>query len=159
MEVKHIAQLPVDDVGLDRIKKTVVNPLKGLIVAEHSGCHLSRPRKDIEFEDPENSRALRMLIEATGAKCVEYMDETECCGATVAGIDDKISISLVREKLDHIKETAAEALITICPYCHIMYDTNQIRIRRMFGETYDIPVLHYMQLLGLAMGISPKIGF
>jgi heterodisulfide reductase subunit B len=39
-----------------------------------------------------------MLIEATGAKCVDYMDETECCGATVAGIDDKISLSLVRLK-------------------------------------------------------------
>jgi heterodisulfide reductase subunit B len=34
-----------------------------------------------------------------------------------------------------------------------MYDTNELRIEKMFNETYGIPVLHYPQLLGLAMGI------
>ncbi|MBS7653804.1 CoB--CoM heterodisulfide reductase iron-sulfur subunit B family protein [Candidatus Bathyarchaeota archaeon] len=160
VNVKHISQFLIDDVGLDRIKKSVIKPLRGLKVSEHSGCHLSRPRKYLEFEDPENPKALKTLIEATGAKYVEYMDETECCGATVAGIDDKISLSLVREKLSHIKSAGAEALITMCPSCHIMYDANQIRVERMFKETYNIPVLHYTQLLGLAMGISPEeLGF
>jgi heterodisulfide reductase subunit B len=150
----------IEDVGLDRIKKAVVKPLKGLKVAEHSGCHLSRPKKYIGFEDPENPMALRRLIEATGAKCVEYMGETECCGATVAGIDDKISLSLVREKLGHIMDAGADALITICPSCHLMYDANQIRVERMFNEKYGIPVLHYTQLLGLAMGVPPaELGF
>jgi heterodisulfide reductase subunit B len=37
-----------------------------------------------------------------------------------------------------------------------MYDTNELRIEKMFNETYGIPVLHYPQLLGLAMGISPE---
>ncbi|MEM2912767.1 MAG: CoB--CoM heterodisulfide reductase iron-sulfur subunit B family protein [Candidatus Bathyarchaeia archaeon] len=160
VNVKHISQFLIEDVGLDRIKKSVIKPLRGLKVSEHSGCHLSRPRKYLEFEDPENPKALKTLIEATGAKYVEYMDETECCGATVAGIDDKISLSLVREKLSHIKSAGAEALITMCPSCHIMYDANQIRVERMFKETYNIPVLHYTQLLGLAMGISPEeLGF
>lgn len=160
VSVKHISQLLIEDVGLDRVKKSIIKPLRGLRVAEHSGCHISRPKKYLEFDDPENPRVLKMLIEATGAKCVEYMDETECCGATVAGIDDKISLSLVREKLSHIKSANAEALITMCPSCHLMYDANQIRVERMFKETYNIPVLHYTQLLGLAMGIPPEeLGF
>jgi len=160
IDVKHLSQVLIEDVGLDRIKKAVIKPLKGLKVAEHSGCHLSRPRKYIGFEDPENPMALRRLIEVTGAKCVEYMGETECCGATVAGIDDKISLSLVREKISNIMEAGAEALITICPSCHLMYDANQIRAERMFNEKYGIPVLHYTQLLGLAMGIPPdELGF
>jgi heterodisulfide reductase subunit B len=50
----------------------------------------------------------------------------------------------------------AQALITICPFCHIMFDTNELRIERMFNETYGIPVLHYPQLLGLAMGMTPE---
>lgn len=160
INVKHISQFLIEDVGLDRIKKPIIRPLRGLKVAEHSGCHISRPRKYLEFEDPENPKVLKTLIEATGAKYVEYMDETECCGATVIGIDDKISLSLVREKLSHIKSAGAEALITICPSCHIMYDANQIRVERMFKETYDVPVLHYTQLLGLAMGIpAEELGF
>ncbi|MEM1581522.1 MAG: CoB--CoM heterodisulfide reductase iron-sulfur subunit B family protein [Candidatus Bathyarchaeia archaeon] len=160
IDVKHITQVLIEDIGLSEIKKSIVKPLKGFRIAEHSGCHLSRPRKYIGFEDPENPKALRMLIEVTGAKCAEYMDETECCGATVAGIDDKISLSLVREKLSHVKESESDLLVTVCPSCHFMYDANQIRVERMFGETYGIPVLHYTQLLGLSMGIpQEELGF
>ena len=37
-----------------------------------------------------------------------------------------------------------------------MYDTNELRIEKMFNEVYGIPILHYPQLLGLAMGIAPE---
>lgn len=160
IEVKHISQVLVEDVGLDKIKKTIVKPLRNLKLAGHSGCHLSRPKKYIGFEDPENPRVLKMLISVTGAKPVEYLGETECCGSTIAALDDKVSLSLVREKLLHVKEAGADALITICPACHMMYEANQIRAEKMFGEKYGIPVLHYTQLLGLAMGMQPgELGF
>ncbi|MCX8170902.1 MAG: CoB--CoM heterodisulfide reductase iron-sulfur subunit B family protein [Candidatus Bathyarchaeota archaeon] len=160
LEVKHVSQVLIEDVGLDKIKKSIVRPLRSLRVAEHSGCHLSRPKKHIGFEDPENPQALKMLIGVTGAKAIEYVGETECCGSTIAAIDDKVSLSLVREKLLHVREAGADALITICPACHIMYDVNQSRAEKMFGEKYNVPVLHYTQLLGLAMGMQPEeLGF
>jgi len=160
IEVKHISQVLVEDIGLDKIKKAIVKPLRNLKLAGHSGCHLSRPKKYIGFEDPENPRVLKMLISVTGAKPVEYLGETECCGSTIAALDDKVSLSLVREKLLHVKEAGADALITICPACHMMYEANQIRAEKMFGEKYGIPVLHYTQLLGLAMGMQPgELGF
>jgi heterodisulfide reductase subunit B len=81
------------------------------------------------------------------------MDETECCGAPSVGVSDKVALELARDKLNHIKTVDAQAMITICPFCHIMYDTNELRIEKTFNETYGIPVLHYPQLLGLAMGI------
>jgi heterodisulfide reductase subunit B len=37
----------------------------------------------------------------------------------------------------------------------MMFDINQPRIERVFNEKFGIPALHYTQLLGLAMGISP----
>jgi heterodisulfide reductase subunit B len=41
-----------------------------------------------------------------------------------------------------------------------MYDTNQQRIEKMFNEVYGIQILHYPQLLGLAMGMTPEeLGF
>ncbi len=36
----------------------------------------------------------------------------------------------------------------------MMYDLHQPRIERAFNEKFGIPVLHYPQLLGLAMGMS-----
>jgi heterodisulfide reductase subunit B len=154
---KHILQVLKEDVGLQRIKDAVVNPLTSLKVAEHNGCHILRPKEFIGFDDPEDPATLKMLIEATGATCLDYMDETECCGAPSVGVNDKIALQLARDKLNHIKRVGAQAMITICPFCHIMYDTNELRIEKMFNEAYGIPVLHYPQLLGLAMGMSPNV--
>jgi heterodisulfide reductase subunit B len=156
IEAKHLLQLLNEDVGLQKIKDSIKRPLTGLQASEHSGCHVNRPYKDVEFDDPENPKVLRSLIEATGARYLDYTDRLECCGAPVAGINDRIPLQLTREKLVHVKEAGAKALITVCPFCHMMFDTNQPRIERMFGENLKIPVLHYPQLLGLAMGLAPK---
>jgi len=41
-----------------------------------------------------------------------------------------------------------------------MYEDNQRKIESKFGNTYELPVLYYPQLLGLALGIDPKeLGF
>jgi len=155
VEVKHLVQVLAEDVGFEKIKDAVQRPLTKLSVAEHNGCHVLRPAKYIGFDDPENPTMLKKLIEATGAKCLDYMDETECCGAPIVGVNDQIPLQLAREKLGHIKEVGAQMMITVCPFCHMMFDTNQLRIERLFNEVYGIPVLHYSQLLGLAMGFTP----
>jgi len=153
---KHLMQVLVEDVGLEKIKNAVVKPLTMLKVAEHNGCHILRPKEYIGFDSPEDPQTLKTLIEATGATCLDYMDETECCGAPSVGVSDKVALRLSRDKLSHIKRVGAQALITICPFCHIMYDTNELRIEKMFNETYGIPILHYPQLLGLALGMLPE---
>jgi len=156
VETKHILQLLREDVGFDKIKASVVKPLTNLKVAEHNGCHVLRPKKYFDYDDPEYPQTLKRLIEATGATCLDYMDETECCGAPSVGVSDKIALQLARDKLSHIKMVNAQALITVCPFCHIMYDTNELRIEKTFNEVYGIPILHYPQLLGLAMGLTPE---
>jgi heterodisulfide reductase subunit B len=153
---KHLLQVLKEDVGIDKVKSSVVKPLTMLKVAEHNGCHILRPKEYIGFDDPEDPQTLKALIEATGATCLDYMDETECCGAPSVGVSDKVALQLARDKLNHVKMVEAQALITICPFCHIMYDTNELRIEKLFNEAYGIPVLHYPQLLGLAMGMTPE---
>lgn len=155
-DAKHFMQVMIEDVGLDKVKNSVSKPLTMLKVAEHNGCHILRPKEFIGFDDPEDPKTLKTLIEATGATCLDYMDETECCGAPSVGVSDKVALQLARDKLNHVKTVEAQALITICPFCHIMYDTNELRIEKMFNEVYGIPILHYPQLLGLAMGMTPE---
>ena len=115
-----------------------------------------RPKEYFDFDDPEDPETLNALIEATGATCLDYIDETECCGAPSVGVSDKVALQLARDKLNHIKMVDAQALITVCPFCHIMYDTNELRIEKTFNEVYGIPIIHYPQLLGLAMGLTPE---
>ena len=154
--VKHLIHVLAQDIGLEKIKDNVQKPLTQLRVAQHTGCHVIRPGKVVGFDDPENPTTLKNLIRATGAECLDYMDETECCGAPIIGVNDKIPLQLAREKLDHVRAVGAQALITVCPFCHMMYDLNQPRIERTFNEKFGIPILHYTQLLGLAMGFGPE---
>jgi len=153
--VKHLIHVLAEDIGFEKIKDNIQRPLTQLRVAQHTGCHVIRPGKVVGFDDPENPTALKNLIKATGAKCLDYMDETECCGAPILGVNAEIPLQLAREKLGHIKAVGAQALITVCPFCHMMYDLNQPRIEKTFNEQFGIPVLHYTQFLGLAMGFSP----
>jgi len=153
--VKHLVHVLIQDIGFERIRENVQKPLNSLRVAQHSGCHIVRPAKYISFDDAEDPTLLKKLIEVTGAECLDYVDEMECCGAPIIGVDAEIPLQLAKEKLDHIRAVGAQALITVCPFCHMMYDLNQPRIERAFNERFGIPVLHYTQLLGLVMGFSP----
>jgi heterodisulfide reductase subunit B len=156
IRVRHLIQALSEDIGFDKIKELIIKPLTGLNVAEHNGCHILRPTKYIGFDDPENPVILKKLIEATGTECLDYLYETDCCGAPIVGVNDKIPLHLAGDKLRNVKAVHAEALITVCPFCHMMFDINQPRIERLLNEKFGIPVLHYPQLLGLAMGLTPE---
>jgi len=154
IEVKHFAHVLAEDYGIEKIKKYVKKPLTRFQVSEHAGCHFLRPIEYAGFDDPEDPTVLKGLIEATGAKYVDYMDKTNCCGFTVIAIDDTISLQLTGSKLSNIRDAGAQAVVTVCPSCFQMFDIQQSRIERLLGKTFSMPVFHYTQLLGLAMGMS-----
>lgn len=154
-EVKHITKILLEEVGIEKIKETIIKPLKELRVAPHYGCHILKPSDEINFDSPENPRLLDSLIEATGANCINYIEKKSCCGAPVMGVDEKLSLEIVRNKLQSIQNVGTDAIVTVCPFCHTHFDLNQVRIEEEYQEKYQIPVLHYTQLLGLAQGYDP----
>jgi len=63
-------------------------------------------------------------------------------------------------KLGYIKASGADALVLICPFCNIMYEGNQKKIEKQSETEFNLPVLYYPQVLGLALGIPPdELGF
>jgi heterodisulfide reductase subunit B len=144
-----------EDVGLRKIREALVKPFTTLKVAEYVDCHLFRQKEYIGFDDPKDPQPLKKLVEATGVTYIDYTNESECCAAPSVGVSDKVELQLDRDRLNHVILAEAQALITICPFCHIMSDTNEVRIKRMFGETYGIVVLRYPKMLGLALGLAP----
>jgi heterodisulfide reductase subunit B len=157
IEVKHLVHLLIEDIGVKKLKESIKKPLSNLQVVQHTGCHLLRPKKHVEHGDNSyDPKTLKVLIGLTGAECVNYLDEMACCGNTIIGINEDIPFLMAKEKLDNIQSTKAQVLITVCPSCHMMYDFNQPRIEKTFDVKYRIPVLHYTQLLGLAMGFKQE---
>ena len=157
--ILHFARMLHQEYGLDRIREKVKNPLK-IKVATHPGCHYVRPKELFgEFDDPEYPRSLDELVEATGAEAVDYVGKTDCCGGSLLAVNEGVSKAMTRKKLNTLKGKV-DALVLVCPFCGIMYDKYQKTLEEEAGTQYNVPVLYYPQLLGLALGIDPgELGF
>lgn len=156
IEVKHLVQVLKDNIGLERLKQSVVKPLTNLKVAAFYGCHALRPSKLLKLDDPESPSILENLIETLGAKNVKYRNKLKCCGGLLRGSSDELALDLAREKVLNATKAGADCISTLCPFCFVALDIGQIQMKGKFKETYDMPVLHYSELLALALGVDPK---
>ena len=156
-DVRHVIEYLYQDVGTDKIRDAITKPLN-LKVAVHYGCHLIQPLKESHVEIAENPTFFDELVEATGATSVDYEDKISCCGAgggaRTAILDS--TLKMAEKKLQHMTEAGADCVVNACPFCHLQFDAGQSEINQKFGKNYHLPALHYMQLLGLAMGFSPE---
>jgi heterodisulfide reductase subunit B len=152
--VKHFVRMLYEDIGLNTIKKKVKRPLQQLNVIAHYGCHYMRPSSLYGFDDPEVPHTFDELVTVTGARAIDYYDKKMCCGGSVLGVDEKLAVTMANHKLAIAKEQKADALISICPFCTVMYEDNQRKAEAQFEKQYNIPVLYYPQLLGLSFGLD-----
>jgi heterodisulfide reductase subunit B len=155
-EVTHFARILYEEVGLHAIKEKVTLPLDGIRIAPHYGCHYMKPSEIYGFDDVENPTTLDELIAATGAQPVDYNGKLRCCGGGILAVDEEAALKVTKAKLDSIAKIEADAIGLVCPFCGIMYDTNQKTIESKYETEYGIPVLFYPQILGLAMGMDSK---
>ena len=161
VEIKHFSRVLYEDIGLDKIREKVQKDISKLSMSIHYGCHYLRPTELYNcFDNAENPSTVENLVAVTGVAVVDYKNKLECCGGAILGVEENIALSMAKQKLDNISANKVDAIVTICPFCSIMYEDNQKKIESKFTVKYDLPVLFYPQVLGLAMGIDHKqLGF
>jgi heterodisulfide reductase subunit B len=156
--VRHIVTVLRDDVGLETVAESVVRPLDNLVVAIHYGCHLLKPSKIMRVDDPNQPTILEDLVRAVGAIPVKHGENLLCCGK--ACMSDDIPAEMTRDIMDQISAVNADCMGLICPTCFDEFDLGQLRLSKRFGRKFNIPIIYYFQLLGLAQGLGPKdLGF
>lgn len=156
VRVSHLLQTMVEEVGLDKIRELVVQPLKGLKLASYYGCLITRPRAVAQFDDPEQPHSLDDLLQALGAETVEWSHKAECCGGGFAASDTAIVVDLGGQVLEAARQAGAQALVVACPMCQANLDTRQQAIEADRGQKYDLPIIYFTQLMGLALGFSAQ---
>jgi len=158
-ETYHIVEVLHDKIGVERISDSVVRPLENLRFATHPGCHLFRP-KELHMPDEAEPHKLDDLVKALGAETPDYPGKLDCCGSSIYASDEGSALKVAGRKLRSVKESGLDGIVTICPHCFRMLDTSQGDMRAASGdERLRVPVIHYTQLLGLAMGINTtKLG-
>jgi len=154
-KVYHFVELFSQPEWLEKIKKLLIKPLDGLNLAVHYGCHLIRPSKIMQFDHPEKPEKIDIILEALGAKTVEFANKLECCGFC-ARLQEEIGMKLVEDKMTELCELEedVDALIAVCPSCTTQYDRKEKIIARKTGKELDIPILYLAELMAIALGID-----
>lgn len=150
INVRHVVTVLRDDVGMERIKASIVHPLNELKVAIHYGCHLLKPSEIMNVDDPVIPSILAQLIDATGATPVNHREYLLCCGKACQ--DHQLTIGMSADVFQSVVDSKADCLGLICPTCFDSFDVGQIRVAHKVGKDFQIPVIYYFQLLALAQG-------
>jgi len=154
IRVRHILDVIVNDVGMEKISSLVTRNLEELRVAPYYGCQIVRP--EMGFDDPDEPESMDILIETLGAETVDYSMKTKCCGASLMGTEEKMALGLCRDLLMDAEKKGAHCIVTLCPLCQMNLDIYQPKVNTLFKTDFKIPVIYFTQLIGLAMGKSAE---
>lgn len=156
VEVRHLLEVIMHDVGLDRVKAAVKKPLTGLRVAPYLGCMLPRPDPHNRWKNHERPDDLDRLLAALGADVVDFPLKTECCGGHMTQIAPSVGLELIRRLVDEAEDHLADMMVTVCPMCQINIDAYQGEMNAMFHTKHKMPIVFFTQLMGVAFGLDPK---
>ncbi len=158
IEVIHLLQL-LKEIGFDKIKAKVKNPLNNLKVAPYYGCMILRPL-EVGIDDPEDPTIQRDLLEALGAEVIDNPYKKVCCGSYQTVNNKEKVAELAFDILTHAQREGAEAITTCCPLCSFNLDFRQKEVLKKHPDFKQIPVFYITQLIAVAFGLDNKtLGF
>ena len=159
----HLLEWLMEELGPEGIKRKMSKSLKGIKIANYYGCMYTRPRQIFPEKDqgPGSESSYKPhymddLLAAAGAVNVDYPLKTACCGGAHTLSDADTSTQLVLNLLQAAEDSGAEVIATECPTCHSGLEMHQVRAEKEFGITTRVRILYFTQLLGLALGLSPR---
>jgi heterodisulfide reductase subunit B len=155
VKVRHIMDILINDIGVEEFGSRVTRRLTGLRVAPYYGCQYSRPMG--AFDDVQMPTTMDRLFATTGADVITDFDaKTDCCGGMMMLTRSDAALRLCHELLTCAKSGGADVIVAACPLCEINLEAYQPRVNETFGTDFDIPVMFFTQLAGLALGVDPK---
>jgi heterodisulfide reductase subunit B len=156
IDVRHLLEVLMNDIGTEELARHVIRPLSGLRVAPYLGCLVSRPDYEGRWRRHEDPRDLDRLLAVLGAEVVDFPLRTACCGGHMTQISPDMGLELIRRLVEVADRLGADMLATVCPMCQMNVDAFQAEMNRHFHTSYHMPILFFTQLIGLAFGETPE---
>ena len=153
VRLRHLLDIIISDVGLDRVRERVTRPLDGLRVAAYYGC-CQGMWTYAQFDSVEDPHCFDQLLATLGAEVVDYPLKTACCGGTLSMSKRAVGVKLIGDLLAAAGD--ADCIITACPLCLFNLNSFQNDAGRAMGSHFNIPVLFLTQIMGVAFGLSEK---
>lgn len=146
LQVKHLLEIFYREIGIEKIKQMVKNPLSGLKVVPYYGCLITRPPQVSSFDSVEQPQSMDKILDACGCNVRAWSYKTDCCGAGLSLSQTQIVVDLVGKLIRMAKQAGAECIVTACPLCHVNLEMRQ--------NGADMPVLYFTEVLGMAFGME-----
>ncbi|MEM0499150.1 MAG: heterodisulfide reductase-related iron-sulfur binding cluster, partial [Methanothrix sp.] len=108
------------------------------------------------IDSPEHPKVLEDMVKMLGAEPVESPLKMLCCGGPIFMPREDAALESVYHILQSAKRAGADAIMVVCPLCHLMLDAKQGAIERRYGVDLGMPVLYITQLAGIALGLGPE---
>jgi heterodisulfide reductase subunit B len=67
---------------------------------------------------------------------------------------EKVSFSMSADVLAHAKAAGANVVAVGCPFCQLLLDLYQDKLGQVRDTTFNLPIIFFSQLMGLAMGLD-----
>ena len=147
---KHLLHVLVEEIGLDKIKSLVKNPLE-LKVAGYYGPNMQKEGASSE-DQVFNPQYLEQLITALGGIPVDYDLKCRSVGAPSLLTNQSSTLRMTAAVLNDAKENGAQLMVSACTLSHSNLDTYQVKAGRITGKDTSMPVIHLAELVAFALG-------
>jgi len=149
----HLLHYLVEEIGLDKIRDAVKNPLK-MKVAAYYGPDMQREGA-CGNDDPFMPTYMEQLFEALGGHAVDYDSKCQSVGSTsVLSLEDT-SLSMTAAVLSDAIGSGAELVVSACTISHVNLDSYQSKAGRVSGKNTIVPVCHLSEIVAFALGFYP----
>jgi len=152
LRVVHFLNYLRDDIGWDKVKAAVKNPLTGMKLAPYYGCTLLRP-KEVAIDSPDSPVLLNEFIEALGGEITDFAHANTCCGSYQVLGNPEAALKVSYDILTDASANGADALVLTCPLCDYNLGRRQDAMLKKYEGAKDMPVLYFTQLLAVALGL------
>jgi len=154
LTVDHLLSTVTEGIGLKKVAERVVRPLRGLKLVCYYGCIITRPPEITGVPDYEYPAAMDRLVKTLGATPLDWSYKTRCCGGSLSISRPAIALKLTERILQNARDVGANAVVVACPLCQINLDARQGQIGEESGKVFDLPIIYFTQLMGLAFDLG-----
>jgi len=148
--VNHLLHVIIDEIGLEKIKPLVVNPID-FRVASYYGPNMQQEGfcgKD-DIYDPNY---MEQLIETLGGSPIRWDSRTQSVGAPSLLSEEPTVLRQAASVLNDAKSEGAQMIVSACNLSHSVLDIYQGKASQKTGLKTNIPVIHLSEILSFAMG-------
>ncbi len=147
---RHLLHVLVEEIGLDKIKSLVKNPLE-MHVAGYYGPNMQKEGACSE-DNVFSPTYLEQLISALGGTPVNYDLKCQSVGAPALLTNQSSTLRMTAAVLNDAKENGAQMMVSACTLSHSNLDTYQVKAGRITGKDTSMPVIHLAEMVAFALG-------